>query len=279
MTLLRGLITAWLLAIASLAVAQTVAPAPVDQAQVDRIWTVLDLDGSLDILRQEGQSMAADVARDYLPGRRGAGWDRAMQDIYDADRMGATMRRAFASDLTGADTGAVLAFFDTDLGHRIIGLEMSARRAFLDPDTEAAAYDLIASGTVSETRADLIEIFMDVNDLVAFNMSGALNTNVSFLTGLATSDLFRMSESDIIDQVYNNAEETRSETEDWLRAYLTLAYQPLSDDELKAYIRFSETQSGQRLNRALFAGFGAMYDAQYRALGQAVSDQLSAQDL
>ena len=88
-----------------------------------------------------------------------------------------------------------------------------------------------------------------------------------------------MSEADILDQVYRQVEETRDSTEAWLRAYLTMAYQPLSNEELSDYIAFSERPEGQRLNRALFTGFGEMYDMQYRELGRAVARQLSSQDL
>ena len=258
--------------------AANVAPAMSSEA-LDRLWTVLDLPASLAIMREEGQAMADDVAESYLTGNGGDAWARDMDRIYDARNMDRTMRQAFSADFGDMDTAPVIQFFDSALGHRIITLETTARRAFLDPDTEAAAYDLMSSGAISDDRAALIQEFMDVNDLVAFNTSGALNTNFAFLSGLAEAELFRMSEADILDQVYRQVEETRDSTEAWLRAYLTMAYQPLSNEELSDYIAFSERPEGQRLNRALFTGFGEMYDMQYRELGRAVARQLSSQDL
>lgn len=263
-----------------MAVAQSATTAPAMTADtLDRIWSVLDLPEALAIMREEGRAMAADVAEDYLPGQRGDGWTRALSRIYDPQAMDRLMRTAFAEDFAGTDSAPVVRFFDSELGQRIIALETSARRAFLDPETEQAAHEMIASGAVDAGRAALIQEFMDVNDLVSFNTTGAMNTSFAFLTGLSEAELFQMSEADILDQVYGQVDDTRASTEDWLRAYLTMAYQPLSDDDLSAYIAFSRQPEGQRLNRALFAGFGRMYDTQYRELGRAVAQHMTAQDL
>jgi len=106
-----------------------------------------------------------------------------------------------------------------------------------------------------------------------------MNTNVAFLSGLSQAELFAMSEQEILDRVWSDAEGNRADTEEWLRAYLATAYRPLADDEIRAYIDFSRTEAGQRLNRALFAGFGEMYVQQYHALGLAVARQLTAKDI
>ena len=51
------------------------------------------------------------------------------------------------------------------------------------------------------------------------------------------------------------------ETEDWLYPFMSLAYQPLTDAELQAYLAFSETAGGQRLNAAVFAAFDVVFSA------------------
>jgi hypothetical protein len=58
-----------------------------------------------------------------------------------------------------------------------------------------------------------------------------------------------------------------------------VAYEPLTDDELDAYIAMSESSVGRVLNRALFAGFNAMYDKLSYALGLAAAQQMQQQDL
>jgi hypothetical protein len=252
---------------------------PMPAEQVDRIWQALDLTEALDIMRQEGRALSDEIARDYLAGRDGGGWDEAVERIYDPEAMDQTMRTAFAEDLSGADAAPILAFFESDLGHRIISYEMRARRSFLDRQVEDAARDLVLSGDVPEDRAALIDRFIDANDLVDFNTSGAMNTNFAFLTGLSRSDSFAMTEAEVLDQVWTESESSGADTELWLQAYLTTAYEPLSDDDLQSYLDFSRTEQGQRLNRALFAGFGEMYEQQYHALGLAVAQQMAGQDL
>lgn len=245
----------------------------------DKLWTDLDVEGSLAIMRTEGLMMADDIAEDYLPQPQGDGWALTVSRIYDVDKMATVMREALKQDLAGADISPMIAFFSDTLGRQIVALESQARRTFLDPEAEDAARARIRDGDIDEARVDLIDRFIAVNDLVEFNTSGSMNTNYHFYLGLSQSELFEMSEQEILAQVWGQAEDNRIDTEEWLRAYLSLAYGGLSDAEMQRYIDFSATTAGQRLNRALFAGFSVMYDQQYHALGLAVATQLSGQEL
>lgn len=259
----------------------------IEQATQDRLWDALGVGEALEIMRQEGKTLAIDVADQYLAGRASNGWTRDIDTIYDPSSMDQMMREGMFDDLEGAQTAPMLAFFEAELGRRIVSLEMSARRAFLDPDTESAARERVRNLDEPDTgksglgqgRLDLIDEFIAANDLVDYNSSGSMNTNVAFLKGLAQAEVFEMSEQDILDRVWNESEAGRLDTKEWLRAYLATAYQPLTDAEIRAYINFSRTDAGQRLNRALFAGFGEMYSSQYYALGLAVAKQLGAQDI
>ncbi len=263
-------------------VGQTVVepvPGVIKSETLDQLWSALEITSSLAIMREEGQDLSEDIARDYLSERVGQGWQAAVSRIYDDAAMNQIMRQGMAADLAGADPVPIIAFFESPLGQRIIRLEMSARRAFMDPDTEEAAHEFVRGAGAGEKRTQKIDEFIEVNDLIAFNVSGAMNTNYAFYSGLSQAELFAMSEQEILDQVWSNVDETRIETEEWLRAYLTMAYQPLSDADMDAYIAFSRTDGGKRVNRALFAGFQVMYSQIYRALGLAVARQLSAEEL
>ena len=73
---------------------------------------------------------------------------------------------------------------------------------------------------------------------------------------------------------------TRSATTGgWLLTFLGLAYQPLSDADLDAYIAFSETPAGQVLNRAQFAAFDALFAEVSHRLGVAAAGHLAGEDL
>ena len=61
--------------------------------------------------------------------------------------------------------------------------------------------------------------------------------------------------------------------------FLMLAYQPLSDQELDAYIAFSTTPAGQKANRAVFAAFDAMFVQVSKELGQSAGRLMAGQDI
>ena len=79
--------------------------------------------------------------------------------------------------------------------------------------------------------------------------------------------------------VWEQEVQIRSETEQWVYSFLLLAYQPLSDEDIEAYIQLSETSEGQVLNTALFAAFDTMYSEISHALGLASARYLSGEDI
>jgi hypothetical protein len=61
--------------------------------------------------------------------------------------------------------------------------------------------------------------------------------------------------------------------------FLTLTYQPLSDADLQAYIAFSKTPAGQRVNAAMFQAYDALFDEISRDLGRAFGLALQGDDI
>ncbi len=110
-------------------------------------------------------------------------------------------------------------------------------------------------------------------------MEGALNASFHFYRGLVDGGAFEMTESDILRDVWDQEDNTRNDTREWLFAFLLMAYGPLEDGELSDYVALSGTDAGQALNRALFAGYNRMYDELSYALGLAAAQQMKTQDL
>jgi len=132
-----------------------------------------------------------------------------------------------------------------------------------------------------DPRVEMITRFAEANDLVERNVAGALNANLAFYRGMVAGGAFDggLSESEILADVWSQEAEVRRETEEWLFPFLAMAYQPLSEDDLGAYLAFSETAPGQALNAALFAGFDAMFEAISQDLGLAAARMMTSQDL
>jgi len=257
--------------------------APAAQAQdAERLAEVLNMDGVLGVMRAEGLAYGADLDRNMLDGRGGAAWEAQVAEIYDPARLSATVMPRFAAALEGHDTGAMLDFFGSDLGRRIVRLEITAREAFLEEAVEEAARLRLDEMRADEDRRlDRLTAFIEAGDLVEANVQGGLNSSLAFWQGLRAGGFLgrQMTEEDVLAQVWNQEAEIRAETVEWLYSYLSMAYEPLSDEEFAAYIAFTRTPAGQAMNRALFAGFDAMFtDVSYR-LGLAVSREMAGQEL
>jgi hypothetical protein len=242
------------------------------------------MDEIIDVLRTEGLEYGRTLEEELFPGRGGPDWSQAVGLIYDTATMNQRFARRFEAEMASAPeaVAAAQAFFEGPRGQRILTLEIEARRALLDKAVEEAAQ---LRAEEMEAKADprmaLLRRFAEVNDLVEANVQGALNSNLAFYRGLAEGSLLGddLTEEQMLSDVWEQEADVRSETESWLYPYLALAYGPLPDEDLQAYIAFSETAEGQRLNAALFAGFDAVFSAISRDLGRAAGRQMSGQDI
>ena len=58
-----------------------------------------------------------------------------------------------------------------------------------------------------------------------------------------------------------------------------MAYAPLSDAELQAYIDFSHSKAGQALNSVLFSAFDRLGSQQSRGMGLVAGQLMQGQDI
>ena len=263
--------------------AEAGAPAEIT-AEMRALADALQIAPVLEIMREEGVAYGATLEEEMFPGRGRAEWRAVVGMIYDTARLTAEFEAAFAREMApfAADTEAAVAFFTSDLGARIVDLEIEARRALLEPEVEDAARlmaeDMLAGG---EPRMDALQRFAETNDLIESNVSGALNANLAFYRGLAEGGAMEedVPEDQMLADVWGQEPDVRADTEEWLYSYLALAYQPLSDDELAAYQTFSESPAGQRVNAALFAAFDKVFTRISADLGRAAARQMQGEDI
>jgi hypothetical protein len=236
----------------------------------------------VEVMAEEGTAYGADLEAQLFPGKGGARWAAIVRQVYDATVMQETVSREMAAALKGTDLDPLIEFFESERGRTIISFEISARQALTEPDIEAAANERLAQMRADEDpRIDQLERFVDVNDLIGSNLMGALNSNFAFYLGLNDGNALpdQLTESEMLATIWAQEDEVRRETELWVYSYLAMAYQPLSDEDVEAYIELSETREGQALNRALFEAFDDMYTGISRALGQAASRFIVGEDI
>ncbi|WP_284162791.1 DUF2059 domain-containing protein [Frigidibacter sp. SD6-1] len=229
----------------------------------------------LDVMAREGAAYGGDLDRQFLQGSGGASWQAEVERIYAPERLGPLFHAAFAAELDhiGVDTRPILAFLGSDLGQKIMRLELSARDALLDDGIEEGARAMAARLEIEgDGRYKTLRRFVDANHLVDMNVSSALNANVAFLKALSASGGANtaLPDDEILARVWAQEGEVRGETDAWLLAFGTLAYGPLPDAELDLYLAFSETAEGVALNRALFAAYDRMFVTVSGDLGGAV---------
>ncbi|MCO6382337.1 DUF2059 domain-containing protein [Oceanicola sp. 502str15] len=256
--------------------------APLGEAETQALMVALGMDRLMPILRDEGLAYSTALERELFPGAGGKAWADLVSEIYATDRLERVMARRFAAEMAGVDVAPLMAFFDSDRGRRIVGLEISARAALLDDTVEQMSRDAFSEMRGEDSpRLDLLRAYIESNDLVETNIAGALNSNFAFYQGLAAGGALppEMSEEEMLRDVWMQEPDIREETETWVWSYLAMAYEPLEDADIEAYTALSQTPEGRALNRAIFAGFDELFADISRDLGLAASRFMVSEDI
>ena len=243
-------------------------------AQADRLFATMQLDRLIAVMRDEGLSYGDSLADEMLPGGADAAWRDLIARIYDTEKMAQVVQADFADAFGDADAQPLIAFFQSAEGRNLVDAEIETRVAFMAPGIEEAARAMWRQADKTTARQRLIAEYVEVNDLLEYNVAGALNANYQFFLGLVEGGFVEMSEDEILTDVWGQEGETRADTREWLFAYLTMAYADLPESTLADYVALSHTPSGRALNRALFAGFDRMYAQQSFSLGLAVASRM-----
>lgn len=247
---------------------------------IDDLLDALRLEQTITVMQQEGAAYGEDLADQLIPNVNRNSWAQTIRQIYEADRMRALVASGVEAEIASDDIKPILEYLSRDEVREIISLEISARRAFLDPDLEADAKARFAemSGQGMHLLEQVDAMIRD-SDLVEANVAGALNADLMFYRGLVDGGAFRMSEAEILEQARGNEAAVRASSREWLEAFLMTAYQPLEREVLEDYVAFWRSPDGRLLTRALFAGFDQMYEDISYLLGRAVAREMTSEDL
>ncbi|WP_163886642.1 DUF2059 domain-containing protein [Aliiruegeria sabulilitoris] len=252
------------------------------RAEIAPLIESLHLRELFEIVQMEGLSHAADLEKDMFPGRGKERWPDLVRQIYDPERMTDMLADAMAASMPEGMVEGAAAFFDSDLGQRILTLEISAREAMLQPSVESAAQDYLAMlQDDGSPRIALLEEFVEINDLVENNVIAALNASYAFYTGLNAAGAFGefRSEEEMLRELWSQEETIRLDSGIWVMSYLAMAYQPLSDAEIERYIAFSTSTPGRQVNSVLFSGFDVVFRVVSREMGLAAAQFMGGSDL
>lgn len=261
----------------------TVAKAEARAEKLGALMQALRISDTVQIMRDEGLAYADQVAATMLPQADGRLWREHVEGLYDTGRMQSLVEQEITRSLDGVDLAPILAFYQSDAGRRSVAEELAARRAFLDPDVEAAARRAARAAAAAQEgpRAELFDRVMrliDSGDLIGRNVAASLNADMMFWRGvMAAGGPGPAGEGeDLADVVTADLEAMRADTEAWMTAFLLTACGQMTDRQMQDYIAFYETSAGRKLNSALFDGFNEMYDQLAFLLGHAVGVRMSS---
>jgi hypothetical protein len=250
--------------------------------EVEALLEAMDMRGLMEVMHLEGQDYGRMLEDELFPGRGGPAWAAIVSKTYDPAMMHDRFAERFDAELDGADVAAMTEFFASDRGQRIVSYEITAREALLQEGIEEAAKETWRlRADEGDPRLDLVNEFIEANDLVESNVMGAMNANYAFYIGLLDGNAFprQLSEEQVLADVWSQEDDIRDDTIEWVHSYLLMAYQPLSDEDLQVYTEMARTEVGRDLNRALFAAFDEVFVDIAGTLGLAAARFISGQDI
>jgi signal transduction histidine kinase len=240
------------------------------------------------IMAAEGLASAGEDAAVPIDPMEQLLWRAELARIYDAPRMQAQFETTIAERLANRSDVEqdALDFARSELGARVLQLEVTAREALLDDTVDEMAR--LALSEARDARPDsslgqrlaLVRERIAVNDLIELNVSLGLNTTLAYYQGmLAEAPDPSFAPDDVLALVWSQEEDIRADIKDWIESYFLLAYQPLSDDDMRAYIDYCASPLGDAFNRVLFAGFDAVFVGISGDVGRALGRMLGAESL
>lgn len=245
--------------------------------KADRLAEAMQLDAFMSILVDEGSDQRRDLDETMLENKGGGFFEAQVEDIFDPVWMQSRLTAAMRDNMTDSQMDQAILFFESDLGQTIISLENSARRAFSDDAIEDMARETYENTSPESILYELVDEYIQVNDLIEQNVQGALSADFNFYRGLSFGSL--SDDGEILAELLSRKDSMMAETTAWLYSFLLLAYRPLDEAQMRENIAFSRTDTGRALNEALFVGFDDMFDSISFRLGEAVAQVLQASDL
>lgn len=247
-----------------------------DAFLLDELFEVMATEGKTAI----GQDNAAPLSQRELEG-----WRRELGNIYHARTMHAEFVAALDAalgDMPGTRDDA-LRFATSDLGKRVLQLEVSAREALLQDEIDELARNALMDAREDgrgSARLAMIRERIQVNDLIDLNVSLGMNTSYAYYRGMLSEGASAgMNADDLLYLVQAQEPDIRRDVMDWIEAYFLMAYQPLTDAELQAYIDYSASPHGVAFNRAMFQAFDTVFVGLSERVGRGLGRILSSDSL
>lgn len=250
--------------------------------RVRKLYDLMSMPALFETLQEEGVNYGDELEAELFPRNGGETWREVVRAIYRLERLEKALLAGLDRELSDDEIAKITVFFESDLGQRVVGLEVAARRALLDDAVEeAASLGWLELEEKDAERWKLLGDFVSASDLVEANVAGAMTANYAFYQGLMDGNAFEftLTEQEILSDVWAQEPQIRADIVDWVYSFTSLAYQPLSNEDLAAYLAFIETPDGKALNAALFVVFNELFVEISHELGVGAAHYVSGDDI
>lgn len=249
--------------------------------EIEKILDALQIEELLELIAEEELSFGEDLRADMLPEINAQRWERSLREQIRADAVRPIFVEAFAKALSAQeDLRAVTVMSRSPVMGKAVDLELKARRLLLDADIEAAAIER-ADQARNLPRYKALAAYIESLDLVETNVAGSLNSNLVLYRELAQGGAFgfEISDQEILSDVAAEADSLRADIEEWLTAYLFMAYHPLTEAEFSELVDLGESAEGRALYHAADRGYEAVFAYNSKVLARFIVARLVGEDL
>ena len=173
------------------------------QAQVTLTMDHLELSELIHIMRTEGLEYAATLNTEMLNGQGGAVWEDQIDAIYDTQLMSEVVRKEIAT-IPENQLRQINQFYGSNLGAKIVDLEIAARNAMTDSDIKNIAEDNYQIALAKDPKSLLqVNLMVSEGDLIEQNVTAALTSNYRFYLGLVDGGSLDASEKRSLNKLGN----------------------------------------------------------------------------
>ena len=195
----------------------------------------------------------ADVRRDELIG--------LAEKLFGADALMGDVRDRMSGQVTAAHLDAVIEFYSTPLGRKLVAMEVAASGSESQTKIEtegAALYADIKNKNPDRLNAfDRIEKAIRMEDMMS---SMIMNMTYAMISGMAGTSMLpqQLTDDQIAALVNQQIQASRGLVRQFLNNFFAYTYRDATNEDLQGYADFAETEAGRAFNAALVR---AMIDA------------------
>ena len=243
----------------------------------DRVVSALALDRLAGLMSEEIVA-SGDPLQPVEPGASDPEWAVIAGRIAAAPRIRTGLRQGVARGLSGLDPGAraamaeALGFLESDLGRRVVGMELAARAALADPEIEAEARAGFARAAGrGDPRVDQIRRLIAASDTVEPAVAASLGIAMASMMAMQETLGLAPTAEAVAEDVWLLEPELRAEQAGWIEALFFLSTATLTPPEMERLIAEAARPGSRRLGAMVDAAAADVFVRVARDLGRAAA--------